>query len=774
MLRTWHHPSPRQTRLWRAICKLLRLQSLCRALHGWQPHLVKAFSSFPFPINRTDIHSFRGLVQQFQAFSPYLTEMSSPMAISHCCRPSQRSSGKPHSRKPTHWWFGSWPPHGTSPTTLQVFPCDWELMPRSPSAWAWPSGRSSLRVNGESSNVVPRHDTPAESRYSTTDVEPLAFVWAVRKPHLYLAGADFELVIDPRSLIPILNSKAVDELPFPRLVHLKENLALHHFKAVWRRGIDHKVVDCFSRCPVDDSDAVDEEADLQTTANTHAMLLQAHQATLRVTRSSSSWRTLTWRGSRRKPTGTFTTDSSGNRLSTGFPAEGCPLWTACIPPGAGSHSQTSSAGDVLAVNHQRHSQRGSQLRRGCGTPSVPSSRASPYHPPAIPPLRADRSRFISARWKAVSRHHQSILRLAYRRYLRPYGYISAGDQPSEKVDGWQGHPAADYRQRSPRLPCGRSSSFATAGESITWSAVPTTIKPTALQRLQLKQSRPFCPKTRRMATSTSMQSAPVSWSSEVRCAPTVSALPNCCSAGLFDCRCQHILAHSSRSGATSATPLTRQPPLLGQKPGNGTTNTWSLFQFWHMALWCGFSTRDPSAVAAATAWRQRVAACFGAIAISCDCSTHMDLTLTFTFLALFISLSSSSSAGQFHSHTLRSVECVRMTATLNIMAADPRHAVLLRVRHLPFQAKRCVWRVEGQGIRHNTWRDRDPNDIVAHCSFFFCYPDYKFSNFVCPSELHPFFFFFFFTLIWFLLKIPSAKRKIAAKPSKTPKLLASS
>ena len=67
--------------------------------------------------------------------------------------------------------------------------------------------------------------------------------------------------------------------------------------------------------------------------------------------------------------------------------------------------------------------------------------------PAIPPLRADRSRFISARWKAVSRQHRSIHRLAYRRYLRPYGYVSAGHEPCERVDGGQGHPAADYGQR---------------------------------------------------------------------------------------------------------------------------------------------------------------------------------------------------------------------------------------------------------------------------------------------------------------------------------------
>ena len=42
------------------------------------------------------------------------------------------------------------------------------------------------------------------------------------------------------------------------------------------------------------------------------------------------------------------------------------------------------------------------------------------------------------------------------------------------------------------------------------------------------------------------------------------------------------------------------------------------------------------------------------------------------------------------------------------------------------------------------WRDRDTNDVFAHCSLTFYFLDFKFSNFVCPSELHP--------LIWFFLK----------------------
>ena len=58
------------------------------------------------------------------------------------------------------------------------------------------------------------------------------------------------------------------------------------------------------------------------------------------------------------------------------------------------------------------------------------------------------------------------------------------------------------------------------------------------------------------------------------------------------------------------------------------------------------------------------------------------------------------------------------------------------------------------------WRDRDTNDIFAHCSLIFYFLDFKFSNFVCLSELYP--------LIWFFFKIPSEKRKISQKPPKTP------
>ena len=62
------------------------------------------------------------------------------------------------------------------------------------------------------------------------------------------------------------------------------------------------------------------------------------------------------------------------------------------------------------------------------------------------------------------------------------------------------------------------------------------------------------------------------------------------------------------------------------------------------------------------------------------------------------------------------------------------------------------------------WSDRDTNDIFAHCSLIFYYLDFKFSNFVCPSELHPF--------IWFFLKNSFRKKKNIRKTF--PNALASS
>ena len=59
------------------------------------------------------------------------------------------------------------------------------------------------------------------------------------------------------------------------------------------------------------------------------------------------------------------------------------------------------------------------------------------------------------------------------------------------------------------------------------------------------------------------------------------------------------------------------------------------------------------------------------------------------------------------------------------------------------------------GTLRGAWRDRDTNDIFAHCSLISYFLDFKFSNFICLSELHP--------LIWFFFKNSFRKKKSIRK-----------
>ena len=60
----------------------------------------------------------------------------------------------------------------------------------------------------------------------------------------------------------------------------------------------------------------------------------------------------------------------------------------------------------------------------------------------------------------------------------------------------------------------------------------------------------------------------------------------------------------------------------------------------------------------------------------------------------------------------------------------------------------CLWLI--QSLR-GAWRDRDTNDIFAHSYLIFYFLDFKFSNFVCLSELYH--------LIWFFFKNSFRKKK---------------
>ena len=97
-----------------------------------------------------------------------------------------------------------------------------------------------------------RFVTDTESRYAAVELELASVAWAFYKYRLFLAGLPhFDLYVDHRPLVPIINSKLLDELENPRLQRLKLKLAeFGPFTAHWVKGSQHLAADALSRHPV--------------------------------------------------------------------------------------------------------------------------------------------------------------------------------------------------------------------------------------------------------------------------------------------------------------------------------------------------------------------------------------------------------------------------------------------------------------------------------------------------------------------------------------------
>ncbi len=212
------------------------------------PKLVEALSLFPTPKNRTDVRSFNGLVQQFEALSPNLTNLMTPI----------RALLSP---KATFQWLESQQEafekilqELQSPRILAMYRPGANLRLETDAAqktgYGYALWQEELDGMWKLLRCGSRTVTDAESRYSVTESELMAVVSAVKKLNLYLEGKEFTLIVDHQPLTPIINQKCLDEISSPRILKLKSKLGKYNIKAVWRQGVKHVVVDVFSRYPV--------------------------------------------------------------------------------------------------------------------------------------------------------------------------------------------------------------------------------------------------------------------------------------------------------------------------------------------------------------------------------------------------------------------------------------------------------------------------------------------------------------------------------------------
>ena len=93
---------------------------------------------------------------------------------------------------------------------------------------------------------------PTESRYAMIELECLGAAWAMKKCKSFLEGLPmFEVVLDHRPLIPILNDYTLDQLDNQRLLRLRLKMSRFSFRARWVPGKENIEADALSRSPVD-------------------------------------------------------------------------------------------------------------------------------------------------------------------------------------------------------------------------------------------------------------------------------------------------------------------------------------------------------------------------------------------------------------------------------------------------------------------------------------------------------------------------------------------
>ena len=214
-------------------------------------NLIKALSNFPVPKSKTDVRSFMGLVNQFEPFAPELTDQMQPIRELLCKSAAfvwdkVRQDAFDEVRKTL-----------SCPRILTHFDPGAKLRLETDAAQSRGMGFALWQSDPVNDNwrllqCGSRSTTPAETRYSATEIEMQACVWAMRKTRLFTSGKCFELIVDHKPLLAILNYKTLNEIESPRQQRMAEKTRAYQFVTMWRPGSEHVVVDRLSRFPVDE------------------------------------------------------------------------------------------------------------------------------------------------------------------------------------------------------------------------------------------------------------------------------------------------------------------------------------------------------------------------------------------------------------------------------------------------------------------------------------------------------------------------------------------
>ena len=226
------------------------------------PEKVEAITKFPEPKNITDLRSFFGIVNQLGGFSSDIAKVAQPLRYLLQKRNEFLWSAT-HSAA-----FLAVKTALISPPVLKPFDKSLPTVLQTDASRTKGLGFVLLQRHQDNQlhlvHCGSRFISETESRYAMVELELLAVVWAMNKCRYYLLGLPtFELKVDHRPLVPILNDKQLYDIDNPRLMRLKEKILPYSFITDWVKGKDHHIPDALSRAPVKEPESEDKEVEVE-------------------------------------------------------------------------------------------------------------------------------------------------------------------------------------------------------------------------------------------------------------------------------------------------------------------------------------------------------------------------------------------------------------------------------------------------------------------------------------------------------------------------------
>ena len=237
------------------------------------PEKIEAITNMSVPENVSEVKSLLGMAQYVSRYIPEYATITAPLrALTKKDTPWQWSDKQQHA-------FDKLKDSLTKSHVMSYFNPDQEtkvIVDASPVGLA-----GLLAQDGKVISYASRALSDVESRYSQTEREMLAIVWALEHFHLYLYGSEFTIMTDHKPLLGIFNSHKPTSA---RMDRWKLRLMPYNCHLVYRPGKDaENPADFMSRHPNPQATAERNVADeyvnyVCTNAIPKAMTLQEIQA----------------------------------------------------------------------------------------------------------------------------------------------------------------------------------------------------------------------------------------------------------------------------------------------------------------------------------------------------------------------------------------------------------------------------------------------------------------------------------------------------------------